>query len=96
VCVSTATLHLAVSMNKQLFTILTDDVLYKCKDVYFTVCPTALVIKVKATALFISIISWKGDVARKVHRTIISDPILVQYGFDQHKACLWSILLVSP
>jgi len=32
-------------MNKQLFTILTDDVLYKCKDVYFTVCPTALVIK---------------------------------------------------
>ena len=43
VSVSTATLRLAVSMNKQILTILTDDVWYKCKDVYFSVCPTALV-----------------------------------------------------
>jgi len=43
VSVSTATLLLAVSMNKQLFAILKDDVLYKYKNVYFTVCPAAIV-----------------------------------------------------
>jgi hypothetical protein len=30
-------------MNKQFFTILTDKVLYKCKEVYFTVCPAGQV-----------------------------------------------------
>jgi len=44
VIVSAAKLYLAVSMNKQLFMILTDDVLYKFKEVYCTVCPAALVI----------------------------------------------------
>jgi hypothetical protein len=44
VSVITATLLLAVSMNKQLFMILADDVLYKYKNVYFTVCPAAIVI----------------------------------------------------
>jgi hypothetical protein len=42
--VSTATLLLALSMNKQLFMILRDDILYKYKNVYFTVCPAAIVI----------------------------------------------------
>jgi hypothetical protein len=44
VSVSTAKLHLAINMNKQLFMILTDEVLYKCKEVYFTVCPAGQVI----------------------------------------------------
>jgi hypothetical protein len=44
VIVSKAKLYLAVNMNEQLFTILTDEVLYKCKEVYFTVCPAALII----------------------------------------------------
>jgi hypothetical protein len=96
VSVSTAALLLVVSMNRQLFTILTDDVLYKYKNVYFTVCPAAIVIYVKATTLFSSFISWNGDIARKVGRTLISNPNLAQYGFDYQKACLWSILLVSP
>lgn len=44
VSVSTAKLYLAINKNKQLLIILTDEVLYKCKEVHFTVCPAGQVI----------------------------------------------------